>query len=299
MKKSIPILVACFWVTSFTPLSAEAATYLQDDEGNHYASDASVCANHTYEFVNDNKNSEVLILDQKTKIIKDVFNVTPNMPYLVFPSNAGDVELMVNGFDEDNNLDYTNQETLNLHVKDCGTQTKTVIDEETGEEEKEEYPTREDYADSKIKATLSYDGKKLEVKKPDLEDYYIEYQFVNSSERGHAHAVKFKAKNKVEISDEKQRTIQMRESYTEDGKTKDQYFEIEFYPTGNYSVREVNAFGLTTIDGMNLIDIKMVLWLVFLVVFYNVVTIGYKKQKRRYRRYKIKEMRTKENNAKK
>ncbi len=299
MKKIIPILVTGLMVTSFTPLNAETATYLQDDDGNHYASNAELCADLTYEFVNENKNSEVLILDQKTKEIKDVFNVTPNMPYLVFPSNAGDVELMVNGFDEDNNIDYSNQETLNLDVKDCGTQTKTVVDEQTGEESKEKYPTKEAYKDSKLKAKLSYDGKNLEVEKPDLEDYYIEYQFVNSSNNSHAHTVKFTAHDKTEINNEKQSTIQFHESYKKNDKTKNGYFEIEFYPSGEYSVREVSKFGLETIDGMNLIDVKMVLWIIFLIVFYNIVTVVYKKQKRRYRRHKIREMRTKEENAKK
>ncbi len=297
MKKSIPILVTCFMVTSFIPLSAETATHLQDDKGNNYANNATVCANLTYEFINSDENSEVLILDQKTKVIKDVFNVTPNMPYIVFPSNAGDVELMVNGFDDTNNLDYENQETLNFHVKDCGTQTKTEVDEQTGEKEK--YPIKTKYSKTKLKAKMSYDGKKLSVLKPNLEEYFIEYQFINSNERGHAHTVKFTAKNKVEINNEDHKTIQFHESYQKNGKTKNGYYEIEFYPSGKYSVREVSKFGLTTIKGMNLIDAKMIIWLIFLVIFYNFVTIGYKKQKRRYRRHKIKELRAKEYNAKK
>ncbi len=295
MNKKVYFLVGAMALTSSIPLSASEVNELQDDNGSSYVDGSEVCANLPIHFWDSTKELEVLILDQDTHVVYDVFNVTPNMPDVVFPTNAGDVELMVNEFNEDGTINSDSLSTLNLSIVDCGTQTKTEYDYISGTYVTEELPETDEYVTSATYFTTAYDGEKLTLNVLDKSKYTIEYQFVEKNSKTNAKELRINGQNEGIIKNLKSDIIQIKVTNKEtEGSL---YFEIELFPEQkDFIVRQVKEFGLQKIEGMSVFDAKTILWLLFLVIFYGMVNIAYKKQKRRYRKHKIREMRLKEKN---
>ncbi len=295
MKKNIALLVSTFVLASATTLHAEEQSTLIDDNNVSYTDGSEVCANLPLHFTDTTKELEVLILDQNTHVIKDVFNITPNMPDVVFPANAGDVELMVNKFDEDGSINRDNPEIINLAVSDCGTQYSLEYDAQTMSYYDKELTTYDEYDDVNLNFTVEFTGEKLTFVNEDSDAYEYEYQFVKEKKKTNARKLHFNNKGVAEITNIKSNIIQIVESQTDtEGNVTSEYYEMEIYPTsGEYSIRKVQEFGLKEIEGMDVIDWQIVLWTIFLLVFYFLVNLAHKKQKRRYRKYKIQEMRLK------
>ncbi len=298
MKKQIATLVGVFVLTSAIPLHAEGALSLEDESGNPYANGSTVCANLPLHFRGSDTSYEVLILDQDTHLVYDVFNVTPNMPDIVLPINAGDVELMVNTYDENGAINIENPEKIELTVANCGTQTSLEYDYYTGvynEVELEEVPT---YDKIDFDAEIVYNDEALNVYYTLEDNQKLEYQFVTDSGKTNAKKLRFNDEGYARIKKIKSSTIQFKLTTTdENDKDTSKYYEVELYPSiSDYSIREVKEFGLEKIEGMSVIDFRTVLWTILLIMFYGVVNLAYKKQKRRYRKHKIHEARMKEKN---
>ncbi len=295
MNKKVYFLAGVLALASSIPLSASDVNELQDDKGTTYEEGSEVCANLPIHFWDSTKELEVLILDQNTHMVRDVFNITSNMPDIVFPTNAGDVELMVNEFNEDGTINSESLETLNLSIVDCGTQTKTEYDYLSGTYTTSNLPEVEEYDEEKSYFNTVYDGEKLSFNSIDKSTYKIEYQFVEKNSKTNAKELRINSKGEGVIKKIKSNIIQVK--VTNINTEKSLYYEIELLDDStNYIVRRVKEFGLEKIDGMNLIDIPTILWLMLLVIFYGLVNVAYKKQKRRYRKHKIREMRLKEKN---
>ncbi len=301
MKKEVTVLVAMLFATSFTPLSATRSLYLIDENNNHYGEGQSVCANYPYSLVNDDRNSEVLILDQNTRQILDVFNVTENAPNVMFPTDGGNITLLINKYDENDKIDSSEQQSINLNIVDCGIQTKMVENYYTGEINEVKIEPMESYERSAYGVVFSYDGTDLKISKNEkLNNYQLSYQYL-TKDKMITKKAKFHNTNNAEIKDLEYNVIQFHESYTNDaGNEVNNYFELELNSENNtYTLRDINEFGLHVIDKMDLIDWQVILWLIFLGGFYFLVNLAYRRQKRRYRRHKIRLMQEEQNGKKK
>ncbi len=301
MNKKVTCLVAIFIATSLTPLSAARPVYLVDSDENHYGNEQSVCANLPLEVVNDDRDSEVLILDGMTKEILDVYNLTKQAPYVMFPTNAGDITLVLNKYTENEKIDSSEQQSINLKVVDCGQQTKSVQNHITGLMEEKIIPAIDEYERTNYASTYEYDGTTLKITKANnVEDYKIEYQFVTEN-KIYAKKLKFRNKETEEIKNSEYNIIQVNETYVnQSGNDVANYFEIELNPANKtYTIRNIAEFSPRAIDRMALIDFPVVIWLVFLGLFYLPVNLAYRRQRRRYRRHKIRLMQRKRNETKK
>lgn len=299
MKIKLNLLACIIILASSIPLHAENFDTILDEDGNTYMNNSEVCANTPLHIWNLNDELEVLILDQDTHLVYDVFNVTKYMPDIVFPVNAGDVELMVNKFNKDGTLDTKNPSKIDLSVTDCGVQTNNVYDSVNDQYITVPRTAKDDYKNNKPQFKLEYNGEKLKIIPGDKTDYAFEYQFVKEKSKTKSKKINFNKKS--EIQNIKTNIIQIKESYLDDdAKEVNNYYELELYPDSKeYNLREVYEFGLEEIKGMSVIDSKIIIFIICLIIFYKIVNIAYKKQKSRYRKHQIKEMRLKKNDESK
>lgn len=292
-QKSI-ILVSAFVLTSVTSLNVQAQMpiYLEDQEENRFTDGDSICANKPLTFMYEDSASEVLILDQATKEIKDVFNVSTDNNTIKFPANAGDVELMVTNYDDSNKLDISTQTSVSFNVKDCGEQTTQETNAITGEVNNVKVKEHAKYSTNNMHVGIEYKDDEVTLSRPKdyekLKNYSVSYQLLDSNR---VKTTKFKFADQKKVKLKGNTILQIEESYDVDGKQKTKYYELEVNEDKNtYFYRIVNKFELKKIDKKALINIKGLLLIVSLIILYMVLNLAYKKQRRRYRRAKKKAM---------
>ncbi len=291
MKKQSICLVAVLIATSITPLSASRVMYLIDDNENHYGDGQAVCANQPLNLVNADRDSEVLILDQTSKEILDVFNLSEENQTLMFPVNAGDVTLRINSYDGNSKIDSSEQQSFNLEVIDCGEQTETIVNDLTGEVSIQTIEPTDEYQRTNYGSQIEYDGNELKIKpQKSISDYQLEYQYIKD-DKIHMKKLRFRDDVSAKTLVPEYNIIQFHEQYiNQSNQTVDNYFEVELNPEKqNYTIRNVEEFNPHGINKMDLIDWQVIVWLFVLIIFYGGVNVAYRRQRRRYRRHLQKE----------
>ncbi len=291
MKKQSICLVAVLIATSITPLNASRVMYLTDENENHYGDGQAVCANQPLNLVNADRDSEVLILDQTSKEILDVFNLSEVNQTVMFPVNAGDVTIRINSYDKNSKIDSSEQQSFNLEVKDCGEQTETIVNDLTGEVNVQTIEPIDEYKRTNYGSTIEYNGSELKITPhKNVNNYQLEYQYIED-DKIHMKKLRFRDEATEKSLTPEYNIIQFHEQYSnQSNETVNNYFEVELNPQKqNYTIRNVEEFNPHGINKMDLIDWQVIVWLFCLIIFYGAVNVAYRRQRRRYRRHVQKE----------
>ncbi len=291
MKKQSICLVAVFIATSITPLNASRVMYLTDENENHYGDGQEVCANQPLNLVNADRDSEVLILDQTSKEILDVFNLSEENKTVMFPVNAGEITLRINSYDENSKIDSSEQQSFNLEVKDCGEQTETIVNDFTGEVNVQTINPIDEYKRTNYGSQIEYDGNELKVTpRKSISDYQLDYQYIED-DKIHMKKLRFREGVTTKTLTPEYNIVQFHEQYKDQSnKIIDNYYEVELNSEKqNYTIRNVEEFSPHGINKIDLIDWQVIVWLFFLTIFYGTVNVAYRRQRRRYRRHVQKE----------
>ncbi len=272
MSKIITFITTFLLMTSMVSFSATEMTVL-NDQGVEFTSGDDVCANREYFVQNDGDYKEILILDADNHHILDVINSNSEMLKVVFPENAGQLQVLVTPYDE--NARLLNDERSSVELSIIGCDYEVLVDD---------YETYETGFD------LTYNEDSLTVTKNNTyTNYSIEYQFLDSAQ---SEVFEFIDTDSITIPLEGHEIIQILERYDDTlANEETKYYEVEVNQVdSNYFIRQVNEFEVFGIDKMDLINYRLLMYSLFFLLLIVYLTIRYRKVKSKYREEKIKKL---------
>lgn len=248
--KKILIITVLMLLSSVSLKAQEIQLY--NDSLMYFADEETICANRTYYLDSTTEYQEIVVKDAQTNVIYEVYNANSTTSTLVFPENAGTIEIVTTDYDATGHLDPATESSATYVVEPCEYE---VI--------KADYEVQKPYAKFELSdATVS-------VTPPtDVQDYVFSYKFVDQSNGRDVDATE-----PFTIELEENTVLQFTESYTNsDGEAVTKYYELEINPvTNTFFIRNVDTFSINTIDVKSLINWKILvimLIMLFLIIFF-------------------------------
>ncbi len=257
MLKKITILVLTFMLI---PLSLNAEQILYDENSAVVTSGSDICANQEYKLLDDVNTSRrsIFVLDDKN-YIKEVINTNKKETVVKFPTNIKKIKLLlVNKVDD--KYDFSNSYYTEYNVKDCSLENIT-----------------KKYSEEKLKYDLLYENNTFTYKGDASKSYKLEYQ-TNKSKK--MKSIKFN--EPIEISEEVN-LIQLHESYVEDEKNINKYYEINIIDDQTFLIRKVKSLDIKEIKFKNYINYKFlilaIISFILFLLFYKLERVNRAKRK--------------------
>ncbi len=242
MFKKIAIFVLTFMLI---PLSLSAEQILYDENSEVVNSGSDICANQEYKLLDDVNTSRrsIFVLDDKN-YIKDVINTNKKETIVKFPTNIKKVKLLlVNKVDD--KYDFSNSYYTEYNVKDCSLENIT-----------------KKYSEEKLKYDLEYENRTFTYKGESSDSYKLGFQTNNSKKMKD---IQFN--EPLEVADDVN-LIQLNESYVENEKEVNKYYEINIIDDQTFLIRKVNSLDIKEIKFKNYINYKfLILFLVAFILF--------------------------------
>lgn len=278
---SILLIVGfAFSAPTFVAQSVHEVLESYDAGGSNVGTEVSasaVCFDTQY-VVNDPGDSEyraVFTVNSKNQLL-DVKNVNQENFYVEFPEDFDDLRLIAFDYTDDDVLDTTPLNNLQLNLQDCNVDKK--------DDEKLKYDTHLFMGDIQLDGT---DLKFIQPNDSNIQNYQINYQYANGlSEK------KYNFVDASRVSFKSSDVLQVTESYQKGDKEYSYKYEINGFDDG-YIIREVNSFEVKNINFRNLLDMRFVVISILLVIILIVIVMRSRKlrkvlkQKRKDKREKI------------
>lgn len=257
-------LVILFVLISILNVCAEEIQ-LYNDELTYFSNNDTICANRIYYIDNPVSYQEIVIKDADTDIILEVYNANSETLELVFPENAGNIEVVVTDYSSTGELDLSTEQSIHFTVESCGYE---II--------------KEDYAKQQPYATFTLANNIITVTPPtDVENYEFTYKFVEQDAGREKTEVE-----SFEIPLEGHSVIQFTETYiNSEGILVTNYFELEINPmTQSFFIRNVDDFEINTIDIKSLVNTRLLMFILILIFILIILLFKHKRVKKKLKK---------------